>query len=61
MIYILTVWIYGVTIAVIPISFPSLTLCERAGEAFIDRAHRARAKLPGFVCIPIDLTEDRNP
>lgn len=61
MYYILTIWLYGVTIGVIPVTFPTLTSCERAGEAFLKEAKtNPQVKSPGFACIPIDYTEDQD-
>lgn len=57
MIYILVVWLYGISLVVLPTTFPSLDQCERSGEAFLTQAESKKAKTPGFACIPIELVD----
>lgn len=59
MYYILAIWLYGVTIAVLPVTFPTHASCERAGEAFLKKAHNTKAKAPGYACVPIDFTDEQ--
>lgn len=60
--FMLVVWIYGVTVAVIPVQFPDLARCEAAGDSFKLQAERQRAAMggrtPGYACIPVDLSQD---
>jgi hypothetical protein len=61
MIYALVVWIYGVTVAVIPVTFATLAQCEKSGRAFISQVKATNARDPGFACIPIELIEETSP
>lgn len=60
--YMLVLWIYGVTVAVIPVQFPTLGQCEKAGDAFKLKAEKSRqggsgTRYPDYACIPIDLDQ----
>ena len=62
MYFVLLVWIYGVTIAVIPVQFPSSASCEAAGQAFLLQLKPPESlKSPGYVCVPINPWEEDSP